>query len=835
MNLQGLLVTVIVSIVTFPLGLPASEDARHRYLRDPFTWNTVQAEVEGEIEGGFWGIAQGALIVAGGEVRSPSGKMILSDAIRVRPLEGNGSFLRLDNVALERPTAHGASVGTADGFICVGGVTNEGVSKRNFRIHYDPDSGAVLREDMPPLPVARAYAGAIVHDSVLYVTGGGDAPDGAMASNSLWRLNLGGEESASGEWKELPSWPGVGRLSPLLSAQFDGLGDSLILLGGTKPDGNPSREVFGFDLKDEKWRRLSDLPEPGRIQSAVEVGVAHVFALPAGEPGSPLSFLAYHTITNTWVESAPLPFGGLPLVTLWDRNSLVVVTEGSGGQLEVSTGSAPKVGKAMHRIDYLIILGYIAVLIFLGYYFSRREKTTDDFFRGGKRISGWVAGISILGTRWSAISFMSIPAKAFATNWIYYINQFGHMIAAIVVVRYFVAFFCKLNVTTAYEYLGRRFGLVVQSIGSIKFVLFDIFRMGVLILLPSMVLSVITGVHIYYCILVIGVVSTLYTYLGGIEAVIWSDVMQLCIMISGVLIAIGIALYRVEDPMAAFSFAAKNGKTEVFDWGFNFSTLTVWVFLLSLPGSANEEVSAQYIVQRFVSAKNQKHAATSAWINGFVGPILIFSFFFMGTAMWIFYQAHPEELNPLMRQPDEILAWFVVEQLPVGLSGLMIGAIFAATMSSLDSSLSSTTTVIINDGYRRFKGNVTEVSALRAAQQITLILGVVGTGSALILAALQVRSLLDYMLELLALLGGGLAGIFYLGMFTTRTGSRGVIMGFIASVSVLYVFKFHTDFSFFLYGAVGVASCVLIGYAASFFLPDEERDLRGLTVHTLEK
>ncbi len=207
----------------------------------------------------------------------------------------------------------------------------------------------------------------------------------------------------------------------------------------------------------------------------------------------------------------------------------------------------------------------------------------------------------------------------------------------------------------------------------------------------------------------------------------------------------------------------------------------------------------------------------------------------MGTAMWIFYQAHPEELNPLMRQPDEVLAWFVVEQLPVGISGLMIGAIFAATMSSLDSALSSTTTVIINDGYRCFKSDVNEASAMKAARRLTFLLGVVGTGSALILAVMQVRSLLDYTLELLALLGGGLAGIFYLGMFTTRAGSRGAIIGFIASVVVLAFFKFGTDFSFFLYGAVGVVSCIVVGYTVSLLFPEEQRDLRGLTVHTLEE
>ena len=836
MRLSFRVSTVVLAVgAVFSSSLAASQNGGERYLRDAFTWTEAFPVNDDDFEGACWGIDRGVLVVAGGKLRSSAEDAVLTNAIRIVPLGGDERRWSVSETVLKHPMAKGGSASGDEGIICVGGLTPDGVSREVTRLLHDPDSDSTSIEQLPPLPEARAYAGAVLHDSVLYVAGGSRKRDRFVASDSLWALDLGDDERAPSEWKLLPSWPGKGRLSPLLSVQFDGFGDSLVLLGGELPNGNTAREVYRFSLKKEEWSRLSDVPEPALIQSAAKVGVAHIFALPTTEPRAPFSFLAYHTVTDTWTRTEPLALGGSPFIALLDKDSLVVGTEDASGELEVSIGRPRTAARAMHFIDYLIVAGYIAALIFLGHYFSRRGSTTDDYFRGGKRISGWVAGISILGTRWSAISFMSIPAKAFGTNWVYYINQFGHMIAAIVVVRYFLTFFCKLNVTTAYEYLDLRFGVVVQCIGSLKFVLFDIFRMGVLILLPSMVLSVITGVHIYYCILVIGVVSTLYTYLGGIEAVIWSDVMQLCIMIGGVLVAIGVVLFQVEDPLAAFSFAVESGKTEVFDWSFNLSMLTVWVFLLSLPGSANEEVSAQYIVQRFVSAKDQSHATTSAWINGVVGPMLIFTFFLIGTAMWIFYQSYPEELNPSMRQSDEILAWFVVEQLPVGISGLMIGAIFAATMSSLDSSLSSTTTVIINDGYRRFFGNVTEAGALRRARQATFLLGVVGTGSALVLAALEVRSLLDYMLELLALLGGGLAGIFYLGMFTTRTGSRGAIIGFLGSVVVLYFFKFHTQFSFFLYGAVGVATCIAIGYTVSFLYPDRCRDLSGLTVHTLKE
>jgi solute:Na+ symporter, SSS family len=209
-----------------------------------------------------------------------------------------------------------------------------------------------------------------------------------------------------------------------------------------------------------------------------------------------------------------------------------------------------------------------------------------------------------------------------------------------------------------------------------------------------------------------------------------------------------------------FNLPPHKGKTHMLDFSFDLTIMTFWVFLLAIPGAPNESVSAQYIVQRFISTKSYKNAAQSMYINSFVGPAVIFVFFILGTAIYMFYQANPGEMNASMRQTDEVMAWFIVQQLPIGISGLMIAAIFAATMSSLDSALSSTSTVFIIDIYKPLKKDLSDDAALRKAKSLTILLGVIGTISALILAAIEVRSLLDYFLQILFLLGGGLAGIF---------------------------------------------------------------------------
>jgi hypothetical protein len=309
-------------------------------------------------------------------------------------------------------------------------------------------------------------------------------------------------------------------------------------------DGSPSSSVFEYEINSGQWTVGKEAPQPLGPAGVVSVGAGHIFAFPQSQnQASQLPFLAYHTITNTWVETTPSGMEGLPLHLFPLGDSVVSLVENTEESVAVFRGELPVFVQHMHIVDYSMLAVYFAFLVWMGFYFSKQEKTTNDFFRGGKRIPGWAAGLSILGTRFSAISFMGYPAKTFATNLMYFMNQFGYMLTAHFVVKYIISFFVRLDVTTAYEYLEKRFGAVVRTIGSVKFVLFDLFRMGALVLLPSMVLTVITGINIYACIVIIGVISTAYTFMGGIEAVIWTDVVQLGVMLGGTILAIGLALW----------------------------------------------------------------------------------------------------------------------------------------------------------------------------------------------------------------------------------------------------------------------------------------------------
>jgi Na+/proline symporter len=267
--------------------------------------------------------------------------------------------------------------------------------------------------------------------------------------------------------------------------------------------------------------------------------------------------------------------------------------------------------------DYLCWVLYLAVLLAAGFYFSRREKSTRDFFLGGQRVRWWAAGISIFGTQLSAITFMAIPAKVYATDWSYILVQATIILVAPVIIFCFLPFFRRTGVNTAYEYLGLRFSPALRVIGSAVFCMMQFGRMAIVLFLPAMALAAVTGFNVILCILLMGFLCTVYTELGGIEAVIWTDVLQVGVLLGGALLCAGIICLHVGGGLPAIvSGAWSAGKFRAFHWSWDVASTGVWVVVIGAFFSNLVPYSSdQTVVQRYLTTKSEKQAGAAIWTN----------------------------------------------------------------------------------------------------------------------------------------------------------------------------------------------------------------------------
>lgn len=446
----------------------------------------------------------------------------------------------------------------------------------------------------------------------------------------------------------------------------------------------------------------------------------------------------------------------------------------------------------------------------------------------------WAAGISIFGTQLSAITFMSMPAKIYATDWVYILAQATIIMVAPIVIFFYLPFFRRLDVSTAYEYLEKRFNIALRLFGGAAFCLMQLGRMGIVLFLPAVALATVTDFNVYTCILVMGIFCTIYTVMGGIEAVIWTDVIQVFVLMGGALLCVFVIAFKVEGGLVGIiDMGRQADKFHAVNLTWDYTTTAVWVVVLGnlftnlVPYSAD-----QTVIQRYLTTPTEKHAARAIWTNAVLTAPAALTFFFLGTALYAFYKTRPGNLNPTI-DTDAILPWFVVRELPAGIAGVVLAAIFAAAMSSLDSSMNSMATVLVTDFYHRFRPGSSDRARLMLARILTVALGVFGTGCALLMATYPIKSLWDLFLTLLGLLGGGLAGLFVLGIFTRRASSAGAAIGLICSTATLYCVQRYTGVHFFLYAGVGITTCVCIGYLASLLIPTSQPPADNLTLHLL--
>ncbi len=769
-------------------------------------------------EGAFVAVIDGRLVVAGGV--HPGGGSGQEDHPTVTAeawvLDAPGSNWR-ESTPLPGPVAHGATATLPTFAVFAGGSAVVGSDHLDavYRVSFSGED--LVYQTLPSLPGPRALATAAVLDGVIYLAGGLTGPSGAELTGEVLRMNPDAPDPA---WERAPPVPGPPRHSAGIAAQ-DG---ALFLVGGDgsiseidQAGGTPALADSYRFAPGRGWTRIADRPSPtaGR---AIALGPAHIVSLATGRPpGS--DALAYHTITDTWVN-----FGETPVtVTLsgaaaWDEALAAVgrPATSDGSMATVFRASLAAAPSGFSNLDYATLIAYFSVLVLMGIYFAGKGSSTEDFFLAGRRMPWWATGLSIFGTQLSSISFMAVPAKVYATDWVYFLLQMTIVMIAVPVVFCYLPYFRRVKMTSAYEYLESRFNLPVRMYASVSFVLYQLGRMAIVLFLPAIALSTVTGISVYTCILVMGVLSTLYTVMGGMKAVIWTDVVQVFVLYGGALLSLVILLTTLDGGLSGMvSEGLEYDKFHMFNWTWDWTTTAVWVVVVgNLFMNLVPYTSDQAVVQRYFTTKDEKTAARSIWTNAILIIPSTLTLFLLGTGLWAFYRANPELLNPSL-PTDSIFPLFISQQLPAGIAGLLIAAVFAASMSTLDSSLNSVSAALVTDFFVRFRPRSSDRTRLALARVLTAGLGALATATSITLATFDIGSLWDTFQGMMGLLGGGLAGLFALGIFFRSANGAGAMTGAISSVLILYWVQQHTDLHFFLYGAVGVLSCVVIGLASS--------------------
>jgi len=844
-------------ILILPLPLFAGQEAE----KAPLSWSALP-DLPGTcgLGGAFVGVHNEALIVAGG-ANFPSappwvgGAKVWHDDVYV--LERGAGTWRT-GYKLEHALAYGASISTDRGIVLIGGCDAEKAYSTVSLLQWDRIEKSLSQEPLPYLPAPSSYLAAGMIGDILYVAAGQCSSDPADLEKAFWALDLARPEGRR-SWTPLEPWPGPPRIKAVAAVQSNGSGSPcLYLFSGERPTKTAGEEIerkyltdaYRFDpaskTGEKAWKRITPLPHPTAAGCALSWGQSHVLLFSGStgahihepidlRPEFPREILAYHTITDTWVKAGDMPQSVVTTTACWWADAMVIPS----GEIRpgVRTPKVQRAEPAEDRfsfgwINYAILILYLALLVAMGGYFSRREKSTHDFFLAGKRIPWWAAGLSIYATQLSAITFVATPAVAYASNWLVYPGYFTIFLMAPVVVFFYLPFFRRLNLTTAYEYLEKRFNVAVRLFGSASFIVFQLGRMAIVVYLPALALTAITGMDIYLCIVIMGVLATVYTVLGGMEAVIWTDVIQVVVLLGGFLMGLLLVIFSEGGPGAIFSTALAEGKLTLFTGSMSFTELATWSLVLgSFALQFGPYTTDQAVVQRYMTTRDERSSARGIWLNSIISIPTGFVFFAMGTCLYIFFKNHPDLLTVGM-QNDQVFPLFIARRLPPGISGLIIAGIFAASMSSLDSSMHSIATALTTDFYRRFKQDATDTACLRLARWIIITLGVLTVTAASALARFDIQSLFLFFQGLLGLLSSGLAGIFILAVFTRRAHAAGVLTGAVASTALLFYVTRFTDINFYLYAVIGIAACVIVGYMASILIPGPRKDLAGLTFAT---
>jgi solute:Na+ symporter, SSS family len=441
-------------------------------------------------------------------------------------------------------------------------------------------------------------------------------------------------------------------------------------------------------------------------------------------------------------------------------------------------------------IDLLVIAFYLVGMIGIGVYFSRKKQSTDQFTKASGHIPGWALGISLYATFLSSNTFLGVPGKAFGADWNAFVFSLSMPFAAWIAAKYFVPFYRKSGEVSAYTHLERRFGPWARTYAMVCFVLTQLARMGSIFFGIALTLQALTGIDMSTIMIVSGICIISYTMLGGMEAVIWTEVVQGIIKTIGALVVLGIIVYGMDGGFSdIISIGSAENKFSLGSYSLtDFTSSTFWViFLYGFFINLNNFGIDQNYVQRYHTAKTEKEAARSIWLCVYWYVPVSLVFFFIGTALFAYFNQHPELIEAVKNQTalekgisadqllprdygDKVLPYFMVTKVPVGLLGLIIAAILSAAMSTISSGMNASATVFLKDIYQRYiDPSVTPKKQMIVLYVATAAMGLFAIATGILM--IGVKSILDIWWQLAGIFAGGMLGLFLLGMISKGTGN----------------------------------------------------------------
>jgi SSS family solute:Na+ symporter len=440
---------------------------------------------------------------------------------------------------------------------------------------------------------------------------------------------------------------------------------------------------------------------------------------------------------------------------------------------------------SLHFIDYLIIILSLVITFWFGVRYSKKNTSTDQYFAAGGNIPAWAVGMSIFATLISSVTFLAYPGEGYKSNWILLIQGFMVPVVLFFSIRFIVPLYRNVIGLSAYEYFEKRFGYLARVYGSLGFIFAHFSKMGSVLFLLALALSSMTGVDTLTIIWIIGIAIVFITLFGGMEAVIWLDVIQGFLLILGGIVAIAVILLKTDGGLGAIvNYAVDHDKIGFGPYDFDFVNLTFWVMTINGIFYAIQKYGAdQTIVQRYLTAKSDKDAIKASILGiGITVPVWI-AFMFIGTALFSFYGLHSDIALPEGIKSDAVFPHFITTQLPPGLIGLILSALIAAAISSLDADLNCLAAVGVDDYYKRLYPKSSGAQQLRMGKILVMVAGL----ASILIASFYVYAgesdgILSTVFMLYAIFSGGIAGMLLLGLFVNRANKKGLSIGIVACI-----------------------------------------------------